>query len=200
MGRRKIDIEFITDDLKRRHTFNKRKKCVFKKASELSVLCGVRSCVIIDSPDKQQYEVWPSEREVMNVVQEFSTMQAQQSKRNLAKSTSPEEMLHKQVTKACKQVMELEKKIHEKQLAILMHAYMIDRRCTSEIGSEEANGLLRIAEKRLKKVQERINALSSNAVNVKHAPAPIPAQEILAIAEQSKEEKTEDAQEAPLML
>lgn len=47
MGRRKIDIAYITDDRVRKVTFCKRKGGLFKKAEDLSKLCGVEIAVVI---------------------------------------------------------------------------------------------------------------------------------------------------------
>merc|ERR1711975_202273 len=47
MGRRKIDIAYLTDDRVRKVTFCKRKGGLFKKADDLSKLCGVEVAVII---------------------------------------------------------------------------------------------------------------------------------------------------------
>ena len=47
MGRRKIDMEFLTDDRARKVTFCKRKGGLFKKAADLSKLCGCEVAVIV---------------------------------------------------------------------------------------------------------------------------------------------------------
>merc|ERR1711939_19208 len=52
MGRRKIDIAYITDDRVRKVTFCKRKAGLFKKAEDLSKLCGVEIAVVIVSDTK----------------------------------------------------------------------------------------------------------------------------------------------------
>merc|ERR1711998_674825 len=52
MGRRKIDIAFITDDRVRKVTFCKRKAGLFKKADDLSKLCGVEIAVVIVGDNK----------------------------------------------------------------------------------------------------------------------------------------------------
>ena len=49
MGRKKINIEKITDDRNRYVTFNKRKQGLFKKAYELSTLCECQVAIIIVS-------------------------------------------------------------------------------------------------------------------------------------------------------
>ncbi|GME98357.1 unnamed protein product [[Candida] boidinii] len=56
MGRRKIQIEPITDERNRTVTFVKRKAGLFKKAHELSVLCQVDLAVLIIGHNHKIYE------------------------------------------------------------------------------------------------------------------------------------------------
>lgn len=56
MGRRKIEIEPLTDDRNRTVTFVKRKAGLFKKAHELAVLCQVDLAVIIVGNNNKVYE------------------------------------------------------------------------------------------------------------------------------------------------
>lgn len=56
MGRRKIEIQPLTDDRNRTVTFVKRKAGLFKKAHELAVLCQVDLAVIIVGSNKKIYE------------------------------------------------------------------------------------------------------------------------------------------------
>jgi SRF-type transcription factor (DNA-binding and dimerisation domain) len=59
MARKKVNLAWIQNDAIRRATFKKRKKGLIKKASELSTLCGVDTCVVIYGPQDQKPEVWP---------------------------------------------------------------------------------------------------------------------------------------------
>ncbi|EAZ63499.2 transcription factor of the MADS box family [Scheffersomyces stipitis CBS 6054] len=56
MGRRKIEIQPLTDDRNRTVTFVKRKAGLFKKAHELAVLCQVDLAVIIVGSNNKIYE------------------------------------------------------------------------------------------------------------------------------------------------
>ncbi|KAK6203487.1 transcription factor of the MADS box family [Scheffersomyces amazonensis] len=56
MGRRKIDIEPLTDDRNKTVTFVKRKGGLFKKAYELAVLCNVEIAVIIVGTNDKIHE------------------------------------------------------------------------------------------------------------------------------------------------
>jgi len=52
MGRRKIEMEYLVDDRVRKVTFCKRKGGLFKKADDLSKLCGVEVAVVIVCENK----------------------------------------------------------------------------------------------------------------------------------------------------
>src|ERR1044072_811820 len=49
-GRKKIEIEEITDESRLQVTFSKRRAVLFKKASELCTLCDAEIALIIFSP------------------------------------------------------------------------------------------------------------------------------------------------------
>ncbi|XP_030516747.1 agamous-like MADS-box protein AGL29 [Rhodamnia argentea] len=50
MGRRKIEIEMVKDSSTRQVTFSKRRTGLFKKASELAILCAVQIAIVVFSP------------------------------------------------------------------------------------------------------------------------------------------------------
>ncbi|XP_030470757.1 agamous-like MADS-box protein AGL29 [Syzygium oleosum] len=50
MGRRKIEIQMVTDSCTRQVTFSKRRTGLFKKANELAILCAVQIAIIVFSP------------------------------------------------------------------------------------------------------------------------------------------------------
>ncbi|KAF9599808.1 hypothetical protein IFM89_001754 [Coptis chinensis] len=54
-GRQKIEIKRIEDEAARQVTFSKRRAGLFKKASELSILCGAETAVIVFSPAGKVY-------------------------------------------------------------------------------------------------------------------------------------------------
>ncbi|PIA31143.1 hypothetical protein AQUCO_05200029v1 [Aquilegia coerulea] len=54
-GRQKIEIKRINDEASRQVTFSKRRSGLFKKFSELSILCGVKTGVVIFSPAGKAY-------------------------------------------------------------------------------------------------------------------------------------------------
>lgn len=56
MGRRKIEMEYLVDDRVRKVTFCKRKGGLFKKADDLSKLCGVEIAVVIVAGENKTCE------------------------------------------------------------------------------------------------------------------------------------------------
>ncbi|CAI8607022.1 unnamed protein product [Vicia faba] len=55
MGRPKIEIARIKDSAARQVTFSKRRTGLFKKASELAVLCGAQVAIVVLSPGNKPY-------------------------------------------------------------------------------------------------------------------------------------------------
>jgi len=55
MGRRKIKIERVKDSNTRQVTFSKRRTGLFKKANELSILCGAEVAIVVFSPGDNPY-------------------------------------------------------------------------------------------------------------------------------------------------
>ncbi|CAJ2654417.1 agamous-like mads-box protein agl61-like [Trifolium pratense] len=55
MGRRKIEIERVKNSNTRQVTFSKRRTGLFKKANELSILCGGEVAIVVFSPGNKPY-------------------------------------------------------------------------------------------------------------------------------------------------
>ncbi|XP_020221917.1 agamous-like MADS-box protein AGL29 [Cajanus cajan] len=55
MGRRKIEIVMVKNPNTRQVTFSKRRTGLFKKANELSILCGVEIAIVVFSPGNKPY-------------------------------------------------------------------------------------------------------------------------------------------------
>merc|ERR1711959_530087 len=73
MGRRKIDIAYLPDDRVRKVTFCKRKGGLFKKADDLSKLCGVEVAVLIVSDTKTcEY----ASTDVSRILQRYQALRA----------------------------------------------------------------------------------------------------------------------------
>jgi hypothetical protein len=54
-GRKKIEIKKLDKESNKQVTFSKRRQGLFKKASELCILCDVRAAIIVFSPADKLY-------------------------------------------------------------------------------------------------------------------------------------------------
>ncbi|KMZ63829.1 hypothetical protein ZOSMA_3972G00010 [Zostera marina] len=85
MVRKKVKLVWIQNDAARRATFEKRRKGLIKKVSELSTLCDVKACALVFSPYDTAPEIWPQDnQDVMRVLGRFRNMpEMEQSKKML---------------------------------------------------------------------------------------------------------------------
>ncbi|CAF1920942.1 unnamed protein product [Brassica oleracea var. botrytis] len=97
MPKGRIKIEPITNSAARNQTFRKRKKGLLKKANELSTLCGVKVCAVINSCDNTEPpEFWPSKEGAEAVHSAFmGVLPEERCKRMYDQERHLEERIHK---------------------------------------------------------------------------------------------------------
>ncbi|XP_039131914.1 agamous-like MADS-box protein AGL80 [Dioscorea cayenensis subsp. rotundata] len=118
MARKKVKLSWISNDSARKATLKKRRKGMLKKTKELSVLCDVKACAIVYSPDEYRPEVWPPEPErVMRVLSSFKSLpEMEKSKKML----NQEGFLRQRISKTQEQLQKLEKDNRESRTKLLM--------------------------------------------------------------------------------
>ncbi|XP_030457437.1 agamous-like MADS-box protein AGL80 [Syzygium oleosum] len=118
MTRRKVKLEYITNDSSRRAAFKKRKKGLMKKVSELSTLCGINACAIVYGPYDRQPDLWPPSRmAVQRIISRFKEMpDMEQSK----KMVSQEAYLRQRISRANDQLKKHSKENREREVTKIM--------------------------------------------------------------------------------
>ncbi|XP_021771891.1 agamous-like MADS-box protein AGL80 [Chenopodium quinoa] len=160
MTRNKVKLEFITNDSARKATFNKRKKGLFKKVSELTTLCGVDACAIIYSPYAPSAEVWPSQAGAHSVLKRFKNLsQDDQGKKML----DQEKYLKQRIAKAEQLLEKLKKNNREKEINNIMYECLNGTRNLEGLNLEDTMDLCMLARKTSKEINERIVSLEKNA-------------------------------------
>ncbi|KAK1278079.1 Agamous-like MADS-box protein AGL80 [Acorus gramineus] len=108
MARKKTKMVYITDDVTRRRTFAKRKRCLLKKVYELSVLCGVPACALVTAPGEpnNQPEIWPSIFDADNLIGRLRDLPASARDKH---DLDQERFLSKEVERLKEQLGRLEK-------------------------------------------------------------------------------------------
>ncbi|OIT04246.1 PREDICTED: agamous-like MADS-box protein AGL82 [Nicotiana attenuata] len=151
MGRSKIKMELIQDHKKRNSTFQKRKACLIKKISEISILCDIKACMIISEGNNYE-EIWPNDP---NEVQELINLYKNQ----------PIEDRNKRENSLCS-FLENEKKKAEIKMAKLKTKIKTEKYPTWDsrfnyLSEKELRNLAGVLEKKMENAKEKSEFLKS---------------------------------------
>ncbi|KAK1279069.1 Agamous-like MADS-box protein AGL80 [Acorus gramineus] len=116
---------YITDDVTRRRTFAKRKRCLLKKVYELSVLCGVPACALVTAPGEpnNQPEIWPSIFDADNLIGRLRDLPASARDKH---DLDQERFLSKEVERLREQLGRLEKGNREAEMKVAQMRYLVE--------------------------------------------------------------------------
>ncbi|KAL9684953.1 hypothetical protein QQ045_022396 [Rhodiola kirilowii] len=110
----KRKVEFIQNEKKRKTTYKKRSANIKNKLTEITTLCGVEACAIINSPYQERPQLWPPSHEAVHgVLQRFKSLP--ESMRTL-KSVTPEDLVQKQIRKVREQLLEQERQNRNEEI------------------------------------------------------------------------------------
>ncbi|KAK1277584.1 Agamous-like MADS-box protein AGL80 [Acorus gramineus] len=164
MARNKTKIAYITSDVTRRRTFQRRKRNLLKKVDELSVLCGIPSCALVTTPgEPNQPEIWPSIVDADNLIARLRDLPSLgQDKR----TRDHESFLSKDNERLEEQLKKVEKENREAEVKVAM------MRCLGGEGVQGADldEVGSLAEGKARAVAERIEWLTKSLYL-----APLPA-------------------------
>ncbi|KAI5408363.1 agamous-like MADS-box protein AGL80 [Lathyrus oleraceus] len=74
MAARNMEVEYVTDDSRRKETFRKRKQGIIRKMDEISTLCGIEACGIIYDEKESQPTIWPSKDTFHTLLDRFKNL------------------------------------------------------------------------------------------------------------------------------
>jgi len=155
MARRKVKLALIADDSARKASYNKRKKGLIKKVSELTILCDVPACAIISSPFDSQTEVWPHPEGANKIIERFQNLSLVDETRNV----SHERYIMQMIAKARDKLRKMKYENHEQEWDLFMLRNLQANNMLDELTTEEVKDLGKRAEKKLKEVDEKIETL-----------------------------------------
>ncbi|RHN79279.1 putative transcription factor MADS-type1 family [Medicago truncatula] len=111
MGRRKIKIERVKDSNTRQVTFSKRRTDLFKKANELSILCGAEVAIVVFSPGDNPYSFGHPGVDVVAGKYLELKPKRRNSEGNPSSDSSNMEKLNQELAELLAQIQEGEKKV-----------------------------------------------------------------------------------------
>lgn len=155
-----MKLSFIVNDAARKATYKKRKNNLLKKVDELSTLCGIEACAIVQGPHEPQPHIWPSSWGVHRVLSKFRTMPELEKNK---KMMNQETFMRQQVLKAKEKVEKLRKGNWEQEMTMIMfqclNAEKIMHDDTSMI---DLNDLAWLIDQNLKDIHRRLEEVDNN--------------------------------------
>ncbi|KAF9604153.1 hypothetical protein IFM89_002828 [Coptis chinensis] len=157
MPRQKVKLAWIAKAADRKTSFRKRKNGLMKKVSDLSTLCAVDACAIIYKPNDPVPDIWHSPSEAYRVLMRFKSLpRYDQTKHMFDQEVYLEQRLAKQKEKLkCKERLN-----REDEVKLLMYQSLIGEKGVHELRTEDFGDLVRLIEKNVKEVEEKIEAYS----------------------------------------
>ncbi|ESQ48862.1 hypothetical protein EUTSA_v10021945mg, partial [Eutrema salsugineum] len=117
MPRKKIRLTLVANENKRATSLRKRKLGLVKKVRELTILCDVKACLIIFSPNDAEPMVWPSVEAARDLLDDYFALPEFEKKQN---ETTLESYLKEKTRKVHEQLTEIKKKNTEQVIDQLM--------------------------------------------------------------------------------
>ncbi|XP_019259298.1 PREDICTED: agamous-like MADS-box protein AGL80 [Nicotiana attenuata] len=151
MARKKIKIARLVDECRRSVVLKERLEALFKKADELSVLCGVEIGIVVFSPDKKndEYE-WPSRDKFKQLLMRFLDTPPVE---RLKKLTTNEMFLRKEMEKTVRKIDQ--QKIEEKEMEQLFKQLYFGEKTVFELDKRQLIGVRNLAIKVKENAVER---------------------------------------------
>ncbi|KAK8621937.1 hypothetical protein V6N13_097565 [Hibiscus sabdariffa] len=158
MTRKKIKLAYITNDAVRNATYKKRKKGLVKKLSELTTLCGVEACVVLNpSGSDSQPEAWPSDATARSLFSEYKTLPVK-------RMVNQESFLEQSISKATERLKKLREENRRKELTKVM-LQNLGGKGLHNVKNEDLDELEWLVDENLKDIDKRIHALDKAYVS-----------------------------------
>lgn len=159
MGKKKMDLAYITDGRAREATFNLRKEELNQKLYELHVLCDVDTCAVIYNQYDPNPEVWPSNSEVKSVLEKFEMLS---EKEKTFRSVNHEEFLHQMIEKARTKRQKQNDQNKEKYMRELMFAFLSGNMEDLSLNNDDRSELCSFIDQYLKELVQHKNQTLNN--------------------------------------
>ncbi|XP_023637087.1 MADS-box transcription factor PHERES 2 isoform X1 [Capsella rubella] len=156
---RRMKYSLIEDEAARKVLFYERKREIIKKLSELSTLCGVKTCGVIYSPYNPELEAWPSREGAEGVITEF--MEVPVAKRT-ERMVSQEAFLRERIASVQLQLQKLRAENRDFQIQNIMFGCLRGEIDMSNLGELDNQDLTSFIDKCIDKLICRAKHLREN--------------------------------------
>ncbi|KAK8968292.1 Agamous-like MADS-box protein AGL80 [Platanthera guangdongensis] len=189
MSRKKVKLQWISNDAARRATFKKRRKGMIKKAAELSTLCGVNACLIVYGDGEQQPEIWPSAHDAAIVLSRLKRLPEMEQ---IKQMMNQEGFMRQRLAKLQEQVRKQERENGELETTLLLRHGLAGRSMHGVASRSQLANLAWLIDRKMCEVRRRIESLRRSSV----MPPPEAVKKEAASASPAPEAKEKKALEA----
>ncbi|XP_047326138.1 agamous-like MADS-box protein AGL80 [Impatiens glandulifera] len=160
--RRKVQLSFIANNRARKATLRKRKGGLVKKMHEITTLCGIEGCVIINDESDPQPTVWPSEEGARRTIERFRSLSIdEQKKRMMNQESFTQQRLEKIQEKIKKQRGENRKK----EITLTMYQSMCDNPLvvSSTLNANECEEVINMLSQHIMEMNIAVETMASSS-------------------------------------
>ncbi|KAJ3677155.1 hypothetical protein LUZ60_002879 [Juncus effusus] len=154
MKRKRVVMEKISHEPTRLATFKKRKACIMKKASELSILCSVPVCVIVsDGTNNGSPDIWPESQQASEIISRFSSLTESERTK---KMVNKDGFIAQQIAKKRVQLERINRENQELEARLLLRNFLAGNCSIADVHDRETIARLhRIVEMQNREIEKR---------------------------------------------
>ncbi|XP_019155933.1 PREDICTED: agamous-like MADS-box protein AGL86 [Ipomoea nil] len=147
----------------KKHMIERRTGALFKKAKELSVLCGSEIGIVIVSPTMERSEIiWPAVEAATKMFLAF--MEVPEDER-VKRMVFHEEYMRGKVNEAIRKMRRVEEEVERKEMNVLMTEVIAGRKSLTEMDTRQLKGLYALADDKMAELAKREQDLLGVAQN-----------------------------------
>nr|GMD99250.1 MADS-box protein AGL71-like [Ipomoea batatas] len=136
----------------KKRKIERRKEALFKKAKEISMLCGSEIGIVIVSPTERDPIIWPEVEAMTNI---FSAFMEVPEEERVKRMVLHKEYMRVKVNEAIGKMRRLEEEVERKEMNVLMKEVIAGRRNLTEMDARQLKGLYALADDKMVELEKR---------------------------------------------
>ncbi|XP_055803537.1 agamous-like MADS-box protein AGL80 [Solanum dulcamara] len=151
MPRNKVNFTLIEDESKRKVSYQKRQKGLFKKCEDLKKLCDVEVAAIVYGPYRNEPYIFPNNDAALTTFIKFKELPTLEKSKNMV---TTQEFTEQRIKKLEEQLQKLRKENRVKKMTNEMYEVLSGKNISADMHPYDQNDLSRVIKKNLKEVRE----------------------------------------------
>ncbi|KAK2441520.1 hypothetical protein P8452_20278 [Trifolium repens] len=155
MTGRNTELEYKTDNSKRKSTFQKRKNGIIKKAKEITTLCRTDTCAIIYEENNPRATVFPSKDGVQKVLNKFRNFPESEQRKTMV---DHEGFVRQSIEKARAKLKKEKDKSKKKEMNNQIDHFIQTGEFDGYVSESDLEDLSSLIDSNIKEVEHRIES------------------------------------------